>query len=396
MRAGKHLAPILGDEDQMDVEFKNAVPSCSDSLFGFHRPSIFEAMKQTKTLKVRVKDKHAAELNRMARSVNFVWNYLNELSSRAIREKGLFLSAYDMHPYTKGAGKDLGLHSQTLQCIAAEYVARRKQFKKPRLNWRKSGGVRRSLGWIPVNTGAAKWKNGQVFHNGTYFKVWDSYGLSTYKFRAGSFNEDSRGRWYFNVAVEVDVQPTLGQGTVGIDLGLKDVATCSDGGRLENSRFYRRMEDQLATAQRARNKRRVKAIHAKIKNRRQDAQHKFSRKLVNQYGEIVVGDVSSTKLAKTKMAKSVYDAGWSQLKTMLEYKCAHAGIVFKVVRETNTTRACSSCGSLSGPQGVNGLRVRVWECVECGVLHDRDVNAARNILSLGAGRCPQEVGIPVL
>ena len=396
MRAGKHLAPILGDEDQMDVEFKNAVPSCSDSLFGFHRPSIFEAMKQTKTLKVRVKDKHAAELNRMARSVNFVWNYLNELSSRAIREKGLFLSAYDMHPYTKGAGKDLGLHSQTLQCIAAEYVARRKQFKKPRLNWRKSGGVRRSLGWIPVNTGAAKWKNGQVFHNGTYFKVWDSYGLSTYKFRAGSFNEDSRGRWYFNVAVEVDVQPTLGQGTVGIDLGLKDVATCSDGGRLENSRFYRRMEDQLATAQRARNKRRVKAIHAKIKNRRQDAQHKFSRKLVNQYGEIVVGDVSSTKLAKTKMAKSVYDAGWSQLKTMLEYKCAHAGIVFKVVRETNTTRACSSCGSLSGPQGVNGLRVRGWECVECGVLHDRDVNAARNILSLGAGRCPQEVGIPVL
>ena len=396
MRAGEHLAPILGDKDQMGMEFKNAVPSCSDSLFGFHRPSIFEAMKQTKTLKVRVKDKHAAELNRMARSVNFVWNYLNELSSRAIREKGLFLSAYDMHPYTKGAGKDLGLHSQTLQCIAAEYVARRKQFKKPRLNWRKSGGVRRSLGWIPVNTGAAKWKNGQVFHNGTYFKVWDSYGLSTYKFRAGSFNEDSRGRWYFNVAVEVDVQPTLGQGTVGIDLGLKDVATCSDGGRLENSRFYRRMEDQLATAQRARNKRRVKAIHAKIKNRRQDAQHKFSRKLVNQYGEIVVGDVSSTKLAKTKMAKSVYDAGWSQLKTMLEYKCAHAGIVFKVVRETNTTRACSSCGSLSGPQGVNGLRVRGWECVECGVLHDRDVNAARNILSLGAGRCPQEVGIPVL
>ncbi|MAP34470.1 MAG: transposase, partial [Halomonas sp.] len=93
---------------------------------------------------------------------------------------------------------------------------------------------------------------------------------------------------------------------------------------------------------------------------------------------------------------SVYDAGWSQLKTMLEYKCAHAGIVFKVVRETNTPRACSSCGSLSGPQGVNGLRVRGWECVECGVLHDRDVNAARNILSLGAGRCPQEVGIPVL
>lgn len=353
-------------------------------------------MKQTKTLKVRVRDKHVAQLNRMARSVNFVWNYVNELSSRAIRERGLFLSAYDIHPYTKGAAKELGLHSQTLQEVSREYVTRRKQFKKTRLNWRKTGGVRRSLGWIPINTGAAKWKNGQVFHNGSYFKVWDSYGLSQYKFRSASFNEDARGRWYFNVVVDAEVQPSTGQGSVGIDLGLKDVATCSDGERLENGRFYRDMEDKLAMAQRSRNKKRVRAINAKIKNRRKDALHKFSRKLVRQYGEIVVGDVSSQKLAKTKMAKSVLDAGWGQLKTMLAYKCDHAGIVFKVVREAYTTRTCSSCGSLSGPQGVNGLRIRDWECVDCGVLHDRDVNAARNILSLGAGRCPPEVGIASL
>src|SRR5690554_1561698 len=85
----------------------------------------------------------------MARSVNFVWNFVNELSQRSIKERGVFLSAYDMHPYTKGAGKELGLHSQTLQCIAGEYVTRRKQFKKVRLNWRKSGGVSRSLGCNP-------------------------------------------------------------------------------------------------------------------------------------------------------------------------------------------------------------------------------------------------------
>src|SRR5690554_264184 len=82
----------------------------------------------------------------MARSVNFVWNFVNELSHRSIKERGVFLSVYDMHPYTKGAGKELGLHSQILQCIADEYVTRRKQFKKARLNWRKSGGARRSLG----------------------------------------------------------------------------------------------------------------------------------------------------------------------------------------------------------------------------------------------------------
>lgn len=77
-------------------------------------------MQKTKTLKVRVKDKHAKQLKKMVSAVNFVWNYINELSARAIKEPGQFLSAYDIHPYTKGAGKELGLHSQTLQCIASE------------------------------------------------------------------------------------------------------------------------------------------------------------------------------------------------------------------------------------------------------------------------------------
>lgn len=353
-------------------------------------------MKHTKTLKIRVRDKHVPLLRQMARSVNLVWNYLNELSQRSIRERGVFLSAFDMHPYTKGAGKELGLHSQTLQVIAGEYVTRRKQFKKARLNWRKSGGVRRSLGWIPLNTGAAQWKNGQVFHNGRYFKVWDSYGLGQYGFRSGSFNEDARGRWYFNVVVEVEIQPSAGQETIGLDLGLKDVATCSDGSRLENGRFYRDLEPALAIAQRAGKKARVQAIHAKIANRRRDTLHQFSRALVERCGTIIVGDVSSQKLVKTAMAKSVLDAGWGQLKTMLAYKCAHAGIEFKEVNEAYTTQTCSCCGALpsSRPRGIAGLGIREWTCSECGVTHDRDINAARNILALGHER--PVVGIPVL
>lgn len=154
-------------------------------------------MKYTKTLKVRVRDKHCPLLNQMARSVNFVWNYVNELSHRSIKERGVFLSAYDIQKYTQGVNKALGLHSHTVQKVGAEYALRRKQFKKSRLNWRKSSSIRRSLGWIPINTGAAQWRNGQVFHNGHYFKVWDSYGLSQYTFRSASFSEDARGRWYF-------------------------------------------------------------------------------------------------------------------------------------------------------------------------------------------------------
>lgn len=351
-------------------------------------------MKQTKTLKVRIRDKHAPLLRQMARGVNYVWNYLNELSQRSIRERGAFLSAFDLDRYTKGAGKELGIHSQTLQEVSREYAIRRLQFRKVRLNWRKSGGVHRSLGWIPFKSGATQWKNGQVYHNGHYFKVWDSYGLGQYQFRAGSFSEDARGRWYFNVVVEIEVQPSLGQGAIGIDLGLKDVATCSDGTRLNNGRFYSDLEAKLASAQRAGKKARVRAIHATIANRRKDALHKFSRALVERCDTIIVGDVSPTKLAKTKMAKSVLNAGWGQLKTMLAYKCAHAGLVFREVDEAYTTRTCSSCASLSGPQGVNGLRIREWVCRECGVAHDRDVNAARNILAAGHGR--PAVGIPVL
>ncbi|MAC48101.1 MAG: transposase, partial [Oceanospirillum sp.] len=149
-------------------------------------------------------------------------------------------------------------------------------------------------------------------------------------------------------------------------------------------------------AQRAGNKNRVKAIHAKIANRRKDALHKFSRSLVNRSGEIYVGNVKSSSLAKTKMAKSVLDAGWHMLKTMLEYKCDNAGIVFKEVNESYTTQTCSSCGciSVSSPRGRSGLRIREWTCSECGVTHDRDVNAARNILAVGHGRLA--VGIPVL
>src|SRR5699024_1125914 len=103
-------------------------------------------------------------------------------------------------------------------------------------------------------------------------------------------------------------------------------------------REYRKLEQKLGIAQRAKNKQRVKAIHAKIKNRRADALHKYSSKLVQENAAIFVGNVSSTSLVKTKMARSVLDAGWSTLKTMLEYKGTHAGIVFEEVNEAYTTR----------------------------------------------------------
>ena len=302
----------------------------------------------TKTLQLRLKDKHSGFLRQQACAVNFAWNFVNELSVKHFDRKRAFLSAYDMQPYTKGAGAELGLHSQTIQAIQEEYVTRRKQFKRIKLRWRVSNpqSPKRSLGWVPFKASALRYKNGQVWYCGKALSLWDSYGLAQYELGPGSFSEDSRGRW------------------------------------------YRALEPKLASAQRARNKKRVRNIHAKIKNQRKDAMHKLSTALVKENTAIFVGDVASSKLVKTKMAKSTLDAGWSMLKTMLEYKSHRAGVVFELVNEAYSTQTCSCCGSIpaSSPKGRAGLRIREWTCSDCGAVHDRDMNAARNILARGLAR----------
>lgn len=342
-------------------------------------------MKTIKTLKLRIKDKHAPVLSAMAREVNQVWNFCNELSSRSIRERGKWLSGFDLQKYTAGYSKCDGvmIGSATVQLVCEEYATRRKQFKKARLNWRVSNqkSSKYSLGWIPFKKGGVVYRNGQVKFAGLNIGFWDSYGLSEFELRGGSFNQDSRGRWYLNVVVEVEVKPSTGTASVGIDLGLKECAVASDGQRIEG-RFYRKLEADLGVAQRACKKKRVKAIHAKIANQRKDMLHKFSSRLVKENAAVFVGNVSSEKLVKTKMAKSTLDAGWSMLKTMLEYKSHQAGIVFEEVNESYSTQTCSQCGSIEGPKGLEGLGVREWTC-ECGAVHDRDTNAAKNILAKG-------------
>lgn len=333
----------------------------------------------------------------MARDVNRVWNYCNETSHKAITERRRWLSGFDLSNLTAGYVKCEGVTvpSATVQSVCQEFANRRRQFKRTLLRWRSSNPLssKRSLGWVPFPKGAAKWRNGRVRFGGVYFDLWDSYGLSKYDFHSGSFNEDSRGRWYFNVVVEVpeqkrEAEPTASTASaVGIDLGLKEAAVTSDGQRLVG-RFYRGLETKLRAAQRAGKRGRVKSIHAKIKNQRKDALHKFSAALVRQNAAIFVGDVSSSKLVKTKLAKSVHDAGWAMLKTMLSYKSHKAGVVFEVVNERYSTQTCSSCGNIpvSSPKGRAGLGIREWTCADCGAVHDRDVNAARNVLAVGLDR----------
>ena len=358
-------------------------------------------MDCTKTLQLRIKDKHAKVLRQMAREVNQVWNHINAISAKAARPfhgKPQFLSGYDLQKLTAGFSQcdGVGVGSGTVQRVCVEYATRRRQFKKTRLNWRVSNpkSAKYSLGWIPFKGGHAKYKAGQIHFAGQQLGLWDSYGLAKYALRAGSFSEDSRGRWYFNVVVQVQGKPSPGTNAVGIDLGLKECATTSTGDKLEG-RWYRSHEQALGIAQRAKKKKRARAIHATIKNQRKDALHQFSSALVKNNAAIFVGDVASAKLVKTKMAKSTLDAGWAMLKTMLEYKSHQAGIVFELANESYTTQTCSCCGAIpaSSPKGRAGLRIREWTCSDCGTEHDRDTNAAKNILAAGHRRLAEGITV---
>jgi IS605 OrfB family transposase len=353
-----------------------------------------------RVLRLRLKDKHASVLRQKAYWVNQVWNYCNDLSLQVFRREQRSIGNYEIDRYTAGASKaGLDLHSQTIQAISAELVTRRRQCHKVKLRWRVSYGARRSLGWIPFKASALRYHNGQLWLSGIDkpLSLWDSYGVGDYELGAGSISEDARGRWYINITVKVPKRaPGAGKADCGIDLGLKSIAAFSDPAldNIKAQQFYRRMEPKLAMAQRARKKRLVKKIHATIANRRKDHLHKLSAMLVRRFGAIFVGNVNASRLARTAMAKSVLDAGWSALRTMLAYKCDDAGVWFVEVDEAYSTQICSVCDAHSGPKGMKDLGIREWTCQHCGTIHDRDRNAAMNILR--RGRATLAAGIAAL
>jgi len=333
-----------------------------------------------RVLRLRVKDKHARWLCGLAREVNTVFNYCNELSVKVFERERRFLSGFDFWPFLKGVTRGdcaLDLPVQAVQEIAEEYARRRRQHRKIRLAWRRSGGARRSLGWIPFKVRTVRYRGGQIYFAGRWLSLWDSYGLSRFELRAGNFSEDSRGR-------------------VGIDLGLSTFAAFSDQALppIEAERFYRDLEPLLARAQRARHRHRSRAIHAKIANRRKDFLHKLSTRLVKTNGAVFVGNVNASALAKTRLAKSVLDAVWSAFRTMLLYKCDDAGVWFAEVDEAFSTRTCSVCNSRAGPQGRKDLGIRGWQCTVCEAVHDRNVNAAHNILAAGHRRLAEGILVP--
>jgi IS605 OrfB family transposase len=326
-------------------------------------------------------------LNEQSRAVNFVWNFCNDRQKDALRFGRRWHTGFDLNKLTCGASRELGIHSGTINAVCEQYAKSRSQKRRPFLRYRSR---RRSLGWVPFKGRDLK----------RTFRVFNSRALPEGKIKDGSnFARDRKGNWFLNIVIDVitmapNARPPL-RG-VGIDLGLKDFATLSTGEKIEAQRIYHGAEQALAVAQRARKKRRVSAIHIKIANRRSDFHHKLAHRLVCEFDYIAVGNVHAAGLARTSMAKSVLDAGWSSFRSKLAYKAIKHGAWFEEVNERFTSQVCSNCGALpdSRPKGIADLGIREWRCSDCGCVHDRDTNAALNILR--RGRATLVVGIPVL
>jgi putative transposase len=344
-----------------------------------------------RTFRLKVRSESYRWLNAAAIEVNQVFNYCNEtafLAARRTDRKRKWLSGFDLCNLTAGATEYFDhIGADTIQRVCTEYAEKRNAARRLKLRWRVSRGSRRSLGWVPFKAKNIKRRGRHLRFCGKTFRVFEAGRLEGMTWKQGCFAQDAVGDWWLCLQVEVEAETSYApKEGVGIDLGLKDTAVTSEGERLEAGRFYRGRERKLAVLQRRGHKRQAKRLHRKISRCRQDACHKFSRKIIDRYQNIYVGDVSSLKLVQTRMAKSVLDAGWGRLKRMLQYKGEYAGRSVHIVNERNTTRACSSCGALTGPSGLRHLVVRHWVCAHCGEWHDRDVNAARNILRAGS-RC---------
>lgn len=210
-------------------------------------------------------------------------------------------------------------------------------------------------------------------------------------------SRDAAGRWFVSLLAEETIQQYPATGSaVGVDAGLTTLLTFSTGEKIANPRHERRDRKRLAKAQRKlsrkqkgssnreKARRKVARVHARIADRRADHLHKVTTALVRENQAVAIEDLTVRNMLKNRsLARAISDASWSEFRRMLEYKADwHGRRVLLVDRWFPSSKLCSApgCGHVAGKMPLN---VRSWTCPSCGTLHDRDVNAARNVLAAG-------------
>lgn len=319
-----------------------------------------------------------------------LWNELLAHAKRMYSDYGLFPTSSSLQLM----GKNYGFFSQAQQEIAhrvdkaiIRYLRLRKQGKKAGFPRFKSFDRMKSLAYTQRGFSLDRKLRVYPFGEITIVRHREIGG----RIKTLTLKRESSGKWFAIFCVEQPKHTVErdNNAPIGIDMGLKTFATLSNGIEIANPKHLKKHEKRLIFLQRmlARKERASKArqktklavarIYEKVKNSRRDFLHKTTTSLVNAYSMIAVEDLACHEMIEERFGKQINDAGWDTFADMLCYKAENAGSRVVFVNPTNTTKECSLCGAIRNLP----LSERTYACYSCGMVRDRDLNSAQNILN---------------
>ena len=365
---------------------RRSLPVSDNPKFGKPHP-------KTQAAQERAKAKQNAKKNKAGQTGKAGKSKSDGKPKEKTYDKTKWLSAFELNLLVSGCGEVFErIGVDVAQKVNAEFVQKRTQAKLAKLRFRASGGSKRALGWIPFKAVNIRQKGDSLTFMGKRIRLFNldyylEHRKSAMRVCEGSFAQNSLGEWFLNQVMEVAFLrlPPLKDMSdpdymLGIDPG-KDISL-STGEKLVYG-FYREAEQKIAELQKNGRKKQAKYLADDVKNKRLNEHHQDTTELIREHGEIYIGDSSIARMKQKKgaiaMGKSLSDNAIGQFKTFLNYKGHWAGRKIVLVNEKNTTQVCSNCGQKTGPKGLKQLAVRKWICSACGVEHDRDHNASKNM-----------------
>jgi len=343
-------------------------------------------------------------LNRTFGCVRYVWNRALAERSRAWtqeQKRVTFADTCRMLTTWKADPETAWLYEvsnvalqQGLQHLQQAYV----NFWGKRAKYPAFKSKHKSKASATFTTSGFRYKDGQVFlakMTGPLDIRWSRPLPDGAEPSTVTVSRDAAGRWHISILVEETIrQHPATDSAVGIDVGITTLLALSTGEKIANPRHERRDRVRLAKAQRAmarkqkgsanreKARRRVARVHARITDRRSDHLHKLSTRVIRENQTVIIEDLSVRNMVRNhSLARAISDASWSELRRMLEYKADWYGrTVIAVDRFYPSSKTCSACGVITAKMP---LSIREWECAACGAHHDRDVNAAKNVLAAG-------------